>query len=94
MTSGYWLVEILKNTDKRLLSLFMKGYVFKFKSNTAWPLQCAYHIPEADNMVLEGICTMVQMFGVLVQPYKSGNTFKEHLENLDLVLQCLRTADL
>ena len=45
-------------------------------------------------MVLEGICTMVQMLGVLVRPYKSGETFKEHLENLDLVLQHLQTGDL
>ena len=66
MTSGYWLVEILKRTDKRLLSLLMKGYIFKSESNAIWPLQCACHITEADNMVLEGICTMVQMLGVLV----------------------------
>jgi len=51
MTSGYWLVKILKTI------LLMKGYVFNFKSNVVWPLQCAYHISEADNNVLEGICT-------------------------------------
>jgi len=45
-------------------------------------------------MVLEGICTMARMLGVLVRSYKSGKTFKEHLENLDLVLQHLPTANL
>ena len=54
----------------------MKGYVFKFKSNAIWPLQCVCHIPEANNMVLEEICTMARMLGVLVQPYKSGENFQ------------------
>ena len=76
MTSGYWLVEILKRTYKRLLSLLMKGYIFKSESNAIWPLECFCHIPEADNMVLEGICTMVQMLSVLVRPYKSEKNFK------------------